>query len=99
MLSQVTHSIDREMRPTTGLETSSARAEPFATERPKSFQCYMDRGESLKSCLYLTYFTKRLIFITLQTRADFTGFCRKFKSNLLMKRALFLLNFAFATFL
>jgi hypothetical protein len=39
MLSQVIHSADRKMRPTTGFETSSAKAEPFAAERPKNFQC------------------------------------------------------------
>ena len=53
----------RKMRPTTGLETSSAKTEPFAAERPKSFQCYTDRDESLKSqnleSLYPTFFKDR----------------------------------------
>jgi hypothetical protein len=48
MFSQVIHSTDRKMRPITGPETSSAKAEPFAAERPRILQCYMGGGESLK---------------------------------------------------
>ena len=32
-------STDRKRSPTTGLETSSAEAEPFAADRPRSYQC------------------------------------------------------------
>jgi hypothetical protein len=39
------------MNPNTGLETSSAEAESFAAERPRSWQYNVDRGESQKSLL------------------------------------------------
>ena len=45
------------MGPTAGLETSSAEAEPFADERPRSYQYNMDCGESLKSRLSITMLT------------------------------------------
>jgi hypothetical protein len=43
---------DDVSRPAVGLETSSAKEEPFTTERPISFQCYTDHSKSLKSRLY-----------------------------------------------
>jgi hypothetical protein len=53
MLIKVFHSIDQKMRLTKGLETSSSITVPFTAEKPRNLQHYMDRGESLKSCLYL----------------------------------------------